>query len=269
MFIVCVVTRHDIRSSLSLLKIILILPCCCHRPFFLTFFLSYITLQLQLRHNYDIPQSTKQYDKSLTDAAFAYKHACESEQGWGRAYHLISVFGNDNNPNTFRVPNALFSYNYDDSVNCRTSRGHFRTQATIAPLAEYLGIHVNNSTGAPPSCGYEQDNVEQNCHPPIKGKSVSDYGLCCNTVAAEKIMKTLFSNGNQVHAVLAAWQHTNIHHLAFALGAPTENMKWDATDFDTVVALYFDVKTKKFIKFTKAKQGFEWIGPEMELPNID
>merc|ERR1712161_71140 len=150
---------------------------------------------------YIIRHGEKQYDKSLADAAFAYKHACESEQGWGRAYHLISVFGNDNNPNTFRVPNALFSYNYDDSVNCRTSRGYFRTQATIAPLAEYLGIHIN--------------------------------------------------------------------HLAFALGAPTENMKWDATDFDTVVALYFDVKTKKFIKFTKAKQGFEWIGPEMELPNID
>jgi len=200
--------------------------------------------------------------------ATAYHYACESQQGWARAYHLISVFGGGggSNSNNFRTPNALFSYNYDDSINCRTSRGFYRTQATIAPLADYLGIDINNATGSYPTvCGYSFDNPDDNCHPTVVGGSTNGFGMCCNTAAAAVIKSTLFNSlqcGNEVNAVLASWEHANIFYLAEALGANTTGLVWAGTQFDTVLALHFDATTHEFIRMDHSlTQGFKWIGP--------
>lgn len=120
----------------------------------------------------------------------AYKYACKSEQGWARAYNMLSVFvPNQKNP-VFCTPDALFSSSYDDeTIDCKTSRGYYRTQATtIAPLGKSLGVNINNTTGSKPDlCGFDPDEPTNKYHLPLPSKLSYDYGPCCNVGVAESI----------------------------------------------------------------------------------
>lgn len=198
----------------------------------------------------------------------AYHYACLSNQGWSRAYHMLTVFGR--NPKAgLKTPDRLFSYNYDDSsVFCQVN-GWYRTQQVIEPLARSLDLAVDNSTGSKPSlCGTE---FGSECDAPQTDGNV-DYGPCCNVAAAAAIKSTLMEDG--VDSVLAAWEHTNIDYLANALGAnnctypgttdpvPGCNMTWPGFQFDSIYALHFDPDTGDFLSIdTNLLQGFDWIGP--------
>jgi len=215
----------------------------------------------------------------------AYKYACLSEQGWARAYNMNFVFGPTPNQTVLKTPDALFSFNYDDgTLDCRTSRGFYRTQAVIAPLGQTLGIEIDNSTGSKPDlCGPEFGTLRGNCSLPTPSESVNDYGPCCNVAAAAQIKSVLMEDG--IDSILCSWEHSNIAYLANALGsnnctdskitttssnktgitnlmAPDCNMTWLGTDFDSVWALYFDAETGEFLRLdTNLQQEFEWIGP--------
>jgi hypothetical protein len=95
----------------------------------------------------------------------AYKYACLSKKGYARANRLVSVFAdaesttttspttddNNNDDNHLITPNGLFSFNYDNDLDCRdVSDGIYRTQATLHPLSNALQIPVNNITGSKP-----------------------------------------------------------------------------------------------------------------------
>ena len=95
----------------------------------------------------------------------AYKYACLSKKGYARANRLVSVFAdaesttttspttddNNNDDNLLITPNGLFSFNYDNDLDCRdVSDGIYRTQATLHPLSNALQIPVNNITGSKP-----------------------------------------------------------------------------------------------------------------------
>lgn len=213
----------------------------------------------------------------------AYKYACESQQGWARAYNMKSVFGY--HADIFETPNNLFSFNYDDeTIDCKTSRGWYRTQATIAPLGKALDLEINNTTGSKPDlCGLTMDSQNNDeypgynttCHKPFPLDSTHDYGPCCNVQGALAIKSLLFpADGSKgVDTVLASWEHANIKFLANDLAMTDDVCKhedpaicsidWDGTNFDKVWALYFDKDTQEFVKIdTNLAQGFVWIGPE-------
>ena len=100
----------------------------------------------------------------------AYKYACLSTKGYARADQLVSVFAgtksttsttspttaddndDDDDDDTHLItPNGLFSFNYDNNLDCRDeSNGVYRTQATLHPLSMALKIPVNNITGSKP-----------------------------------------------------------------------------------------------------------------------
>ena len=97
---------------------------------------------------------------------------CLSEKGWGRSYNLKSVFGytpsfngcmpgdscSQNLP-PLRTPDALFSANYADGpIDCKDEQGRYRTEQTIAALANSgptsLNLPINNRLGFMPQlCG--------------------------------------------------------------------------------------------------------------------
>ena len=220
----------------------------------------------------------------------AYAYACLSEQGWARAYHLQGVFGPTTTTTTtstpvFQTPEAIFSYNYHNAQTCRTSRGFYRTQATAAPLAALLDLHIDNSTGSNPElCGMsvkEGDDIDNGsgrssgqCVQTTGLVSFVGFGPCCNVAAAAKIKNTLLIGNhlNQtVNAIVVAWEHFNLAYLAKALGAnncddqtlsPGCNMTWPSNEFDYIWALYFDAHTGAYLCIdTTLRQGFEWIGP--------
>lgn len=176
----------------------------------------------------------------------AYYYACLSKKGYARANHLISVFGfgraepslfSNDDHQLISPPVALFSFNYDNGNDCRDSAGVYRTQATLMPLSNALGLPINNITGAKPDlCGFGHiddaptDTIDINltknynnkvCHPPTLESSVHDFGLCCNMAAAEAIKLKLFQQQQDGHSssssVLVAWEHANIGYLAEAL----------------------------------------------------
>ena len=190
----------------------------------------------------------------------AYSYACLSNQGWSRAYNMLSVFGRYPKAG-LKTPNRLFSFNYDDgTVDCQVN-GWYRTQQTIEPLARSLGLAVDNSTGSKPDlCGTEFGTPTGTCYSPKPGGSPHDYGPCCNLAAAQTIKSTLMEDG--VNSVLACWEHANIDYLAAALGANMNNMTWPGTQFDLIYALDFDPITGDFLSIdTNLFQGFHWIGP--------
>ena len=82
---------------------------------------------------------------------------------------MPSVFGASPKEG-FVTPGALFSFNYDDGdLDCRTSRGYYRTQSTVAPLGQALGLEINNQTGAKPRSGIGKELGESDtgdCHLP-------------------------------------------------------------------------------------------------------
>lgn len=214
----------------------------------------------------------------------AYLYACLSQQGYSRAYNLLSVFS---------ATSALFSFNYDDGdLDCRTSQGYYRAQATLAPLGDALDLQINNSTGSKPDlCGPQFGTPIDTCSMPTANESVHDYGPCCNIAAAEAIKSVLMED--DIDSILCAWEHTNIKYLANALGAnncqfpnttnhPVTgcNMTWP-DEFDKIFALYFNASNGDFLKIdTNLEQGFKWIGPTIqgtedynfgpgEIPDLD
>jgi hypothetical protein len=102
----------------------------------------------------------------------AYKYACLSKKGYARADQLVSVFAgtestasttttttttspttadDNDDDNHLITPNGLFSFNYDNNLDCRdVFNGVYRTQATLHPLSKALKIPVNNITGSKP-----------------------------------------------------------------------------------------------------------------------
>jgi len=217
---------------------------------------------------YIIRHGEKIYTGDSKKEQEAYQRACESEEGWSRAYSLLHTFGTSN-PQGFVTPQALFSYDYYQT-DCRTSAGYYRTQSTIAPLGAMLGIDINNTTGSfPELCGYSYG--ADDCKHPEKGKSVHAVGMCCNVAAAKAIKDVLFSKTcgnkgqeqctNEIRSVLVAWEHANIAFLAQALGGDA-TFSWPGWQFDQVVAIYFDTNTEAFTRMEPdLRQGFKWIGP--------
>ena len=198
----------------------------------------------------------------------AYKFACESEQGWARAYNMPSVFGTPPKEGLV-TPGALFSFNYDNGdFDCRTSRGYYRTQATIAPLGQVLDLEINNQTGSKPNlCGKTLDSL--GCHPPPPSGSPHDFGPCCNSAAADAMKASLFNGDADTTSVLAAWEHSKINFLVDALAGKNIEVPWPGTQFDKIVAVYFDAVTEEFLRVDQDLfQGFEWIGPT-EASTVD
>ena len=198
----------------------------------------------------------------------AYKYACLNAEGWSRAYNLVSVFGGHNPQHTklLRTPQAIFSYNYDNGdLDCRTSnQGYYRTQATVAPLANVLNLAVNNVTGSKPDlCGPSKGTPIGLCWQPKPDGSVHDMGPCCNAGAASRIHTKLMTPA--VDSILVSWEHANIKYLVNELTggkiAATE-VSWPDPEFDKVVALYFSAATGEFLTMDQTlTQGFQWLGP--------
>lgn len=86
----------------------------------------------------------------------AYKYACLSDRGRARAHHLAKTFagGRDDGHPAGRLvaPAALFSFNYDNGdLDCLDpSDDIYRTEATLRPLSERVGIPIDNRHGAKP-----------------------------------------------------------------------------------------------------------------------
>jgi len=81
---------------------------------------------------------------------------CLSEKGWARSYNLKSVFGTKHTSARpdLEKPEAIFSCNYAEPLDCRDHNGMFRTQQLVAAVAHGLNLPVDNSTGFIPSlCG--------------------------------------------------------------------------------------------------------------------
>lgn len=202
----------------------------------------------------------------------AFDYACLSEKGWARAYNLKAVFGPRPQP-PFRTPQAIFSANYGNSLDCREEHGWYRTQATIAPLAgpgrSGLDLVVHNESGwLPHLCTVRGDDC---FHDPDPNGEPHGYGVCCNTAAAAAILTKLREPG--IDTVLVAWEHWNIPFLALALGASSLLAvngslagMWPADDYDRVFALHFSpggafirIETELFQGLTQ--HGGRWLGP--------
>jgi len=207
----------------------------------------------------------------------AYDYACLSEKGWARAYNLKSLFGPRAQP-PFRTPDALFSADYGNVIDCRDHNGYYRTQATIAPLAASepggLGLPVDNASGWLPHL----------CSPAVRGECLEHdmadplaephlFGMCCNSGAALAIKTKLRESG--VQTLLVAWEHANLPHLAVALGAPECDphsdspcdLAWSGADYDQVWALYFDADGRFVRLDAELRQGFStpahpYLGPQ-------
>lgn len=65
---------------------------------------------------------------------------CLSEQGWARSYNLKSVFGTKHTSARpdLKKPEAIFSCNYAEPLDCRDHNGMFRTQQLVAAVAHGL-----------------------------------------------------------------------------------------------------------------------------------
>lgn len=94
-------------------------------------------------------------DGNLDADELQHEAQCLSEKGWARSYNLKSVFGKGAaEVNGLKTPEAIFSCNYGEPLDCRDRNGWFRTQQLVAALAESLSITVDNTTGFIPTlCG--------------------------------------------------------------------------------------------------------------------
>ena len=180
---------------------------------------------------------------------YDYDHGCLSEKGWARAYNLKSIFGKGG---WLHTPDALFSANYHDPLECRDANGWYRTQQTLAALAQAapggLGLTVGNSSGwMPQLCGAEVQ-PDASFARAVPGHLVSRQGLCapyglcggdswaegrrcddrfagecCNRAAAESLLAKLSESG--VSTVLVAWESVNTVWLTRALGVPEDQAR--------------------------------------------
>ena len=205
-----------------------------------------------------------------------YDYACLSEKGWARAYNLKSLFGSSPT-HPFRTPQALYSASYANTIDCREGDGWYRTQATIAPLADLtpggLGLVIDNTTGwLPHLCrAEERGDCNHNASDPLA--EPHGFGMCCNMGAAAKMKAKLAEPG--VGTILVVWEHANIHNLVHALGVPFAIIpNWEGSDFDSVWELTFDGAGQRFLQLQpKLAQGFSgvgrtWLGPSSGCGNI-
>jgi len=95
-------------------------------------------------------------DGNFDQKELQHEAQCLSEKGWARSYNLKSVFGTKHSSarNDLKKPEAIFSCNYAEPLDCRDRNGMFRTQQLVAAVAHGLNLPVDNSTGFIPSlCG--------------------------------------------------------------------------------------------------------------------
>jgi hypothetical protein len=224
----------------------------------------------------------------VSKGQLAYEAQCLSELGWARAYNLKSIFGQRPRP-PFKTPDALFSGNYEDPIDCRDKHGWYRTQQVISALASDapggLNMVVDNTTGWMPAfCGltwnvsskpgYLEHKASSQPEPyksfvmnwtaaqPIGGtcspKAVDGgNGMCCNPAAAKKMLAKLAQPG--INTILVAWEHSNIVYLAKALGAPKDaELPWPGDDFDRVYTLTYNAQGAFESINTNQFQGFDY-----------
>jgi hypothetical protein len=213
---------------------------------------------------YVIRHGEKQFDPA-NHTAFDY--ACLSEKGWARAYNLKSVFGPRPMP-PFRTPDALFSANYGNDIDCRDAHGFYRTQATLAPLAAAspggLGLLIDNTTGWLADLCAREERDESCVHDSTPGAEPHDFGTCCNAAAARAILAKLAEP--QIRSVLVCWEHLNIQYLVAALGATAVLPRWPHTEFDRVYALYYRpyggfVRIDTFLRQGFTADDADYLGP--------
>lgn len=140
-----------------------------------------------------------------------------SDIGMRRAYFLRSIFGNE-----LHRPDLLYSYNYNDPVNCGTesvlrllwktqyhSGKYHRTTQTLLPLSEKYSIPINN-----------------------------DYGLLKNNGNKGVVKSILFElSKKDINTILVCWEHRNIKHL---LSYFDLYVSWDRDDYSTILDVSFN-----------------------------
>jgi len=237
-------------------------------------------------------------EKIASDTALgqlAKEGQCLSEKGWSRAYSLVSIFGPRPQP-PFRSPDAIFSENYRDAIDCRDKNGWYRTQQIVSAVARKLNVTVDNSTGSIPSnCNiswadaskpwvkqhkcYDQPEPfnsscikwvdEQlgggDCYPfGLGAEPPSLAGMCCNKAAATRMLEKLRETG--IESILVGWEHSDIQYLSIALGQDSELFNsslvlntWASDDFDRIYMLSFDAHTLEFESIdTHFMQDFDY-----------
>mmetsp|Transcript_18864 Transcript_18864/g.60541 ORF Transcript_18864/g.60541 Transcript_18864/m.60541 type:complete len:416 (-) Transcript_18864:26-1273(-) len=100
-------------------------------------------------------------DGNFDQNELQHEAQCLSEKGWARSYNLKSVFGTKDSSarKDLKKPEAIFSCNYAEPLDCRDHNGMFRTQQLVAAVADGLDLTVDNSTGFIPSlCGMVWNN---------------------------------------------------------------------------------------------------------------
>mmetsp|Transcript_11126 Transcript_11126/g.36543 ORF Transcript_11126/g.36543 Transcript_11126/m.36543 type:complete len:413 (-) Transcript_11126:350-1588(-) len=100
-------------------------------------------------------------DGNFDQNELQHEAQCLSEKGWARSYNLKSVFGTKDSSarKDLKKPEAIFSCNYAEPLDCRDRNGMFRTQQLVAAVADGLDLTVDNSTGFIPSlCGMVWNN---------------------------------------------------------------------------------------------------------------
>lgn len=220
---------------------------------------------------------------------------CLSEKGWARAYNLKTLFGKHG---SIVKPDAIFSANYGEPLDCTDRHGWYRTQQTVSAVAADLGLEINNTYGFMPNlCGLEIPTsnylVEHypDLLPPIMEKlgvaitpegTCSPYGnppkngdtnagMCCNNKAAEAINATL--KQPDIDNILVGWESVNIVWLTRALGVPKDKVgMWvsGTEEYDRIYKITYEVSASgdlTYLEFDGTMlQGFgtdetNWLGP--------
>jgi len=124
-----------------------------------------------------------------------------SPEGVLRAERLVPFITTDPAMTRFGLPVAVFATR-------TTSQGTgVRTQETVAPLAKALGLPVQT---------------------PFLG---AEYAALAKTVLADAAYAG--------KTILVCWDHSEIPHLAAALGVTQELPKWQGSDYDQVYSISY------------------------------
>jgi len=229
----------------------------------------------------------------------AYEAQCLSEMGWGRAYNLASIFGKNPRP-PYRTPDAVFSGNYGEPLDCRDHNGWFRTQQLVSVVADHISVEVDNSTGwLPHLCnqvwnpsakpGYidhkasqqnghyanvitewvnkQPESADSLCYTRNFGAPVNQpqAGMCCNRAAANKMLNLL----NTEDTILVGWEHANIGFLSTALSQDTiqfDASEWPNSEFDLIYKFRYELDGEGELAFVPPHivdhQNFTWLGSQ-------
>ena len=91
------------------------------------------------------------FEEAFEEAQKKETVQCLSEKGWARAYNLKTLFGTHG---SIAKPDAVFSANYGEPLDCTDRHGWYRTQQTVSAVAADLGLEVDNTLGFMPNlCG--------------------------------------------------------------------------------------------------------------------